>query len=224
MRIGISPLTSTFIVKTAFLIFLILPTTIARSQDGQSCLAAISVDNNAADQITASIARYSAALDNNQCTLQLTELREQLRLTQLRLYYLGPTNAACVGQTVTGGNTADQFTKKIADLLERIKSDQDDCTSADASNAGAAVCFTAGVDCDNYVTTNLNSCTNNCASSTGMQCWKDCQIRGLQQTEQCGTAMRTCEANRLKSLAKEIDNRPPFIPPIKCFGLCPQTE
>jgi hypothetical protein len=216
MYTNILPFCATFCVKLTALIFLILSPAIASAQDSPSCIKALEMDASAAEEFRVSIIERETFERLNQCTLILVELRQQLRLSQLMLSYIEPKKTACSDRKVTGGYTADQLTKTIADLQKRIKFGQDDCTSSNPTNAGAAVCFTAAAECGAYINTVLNSCSQNCASSTG-NCWQDCQLRTLDQTVQCVTAERTCERNRIVAQMKGL----PFTPPIKCFGLCP---
>jgi hypothetical protein len=216
MYANILPFRAAFCVRLVALIFLILSPAIASAQDSPSCIKALEMDAIAAEDFRVTMIEREAFERLNQCTLILVELRQQLRLSQLMLSYIEPKKTACSDRKVSGGDTADHLTKTIADLQKRIKLDQDDCTSSSPTNAGAVVCFTAAAECSAHINTVLNSCTKNCASSTG-NCWQDCQLRTLDQTDQCVTAERTCERNRIVAQMKGL----PFTLPIKCFGLCP---
>jgi hypothetical protein len=186
----------------------------ASAQDGASCLAAISLDNDAQDQYHASTERYIAAVDNDQCTLQLMELHLQLQLMQKRLSYIGPTTAACINQTVIGGSSSDQLTKAVARLQRSIESERKDCDSGDPFDLPCSP-----ISCEKLADQKSDSCKARCAS-TDLKCIFGCDISEIKQGEACDADARVCEAARLKPK--------PHLPgddgTIGCFGICPPGQ
>lgn len=99
------------------------------AQDGEACLDAIKKLNDVKAQYRASAQRRSDASDKDDCKSKLKELREGVRLTRLSLTHNRLVATACINNTVTGGGTDEEFNKRVAQLEQRIKSDEPDCTN-----------------------------------------------------------------------------------------------
>ena len=197
---------------SALLFVFCCPPISAIAQDGEACLAILKQDKGVIAQISQARKRWADVTDDD-CA-ELKELREQYRLTALRLTYVDQIDNICRGFTVTGRTSATELNSRLTLLKKDI--DNNDCPSTgpaptpkrdrtDLNSPEIARCMAAGEACQSSANQFYNSCNSGCGNNGN--CLNACVNQHGERLVACTTQRSLCIKDPVAN-----DGR------IECFG------